>query len=260
MFIILLLFVFACSGGQLTEAVRRRPYQVILLDECEKANREVSNVLLQVFDEGHLTDGQGRKVDFRNTIIIMTSNLGAAASYEAGLTDSPVIEQFMMQAVRQHFPPEFINRLDDIVVFQRLGKEVMPSIVEIQMKDVQKLLKDQKVEIRLTEEGKRWLAEKGHDPNYGARPLKRVIYKYVLNPLATKVLANEVREGTLVEMRVNPNTKELELAVVRDGYGEVVKPAAVEPLLEPSEEMEPPPSTKSTKPSKKGRSGVSAQL
>lgn len=224
------------EGGQLTEAVRRRPYQVVLLDECEKANREVSNVLLQCFDEGHLTDGQGRKVDFRNTIIIMTSNLGAAASYEAGLVDQPVIEQFMMQAVRHHFPPEFVNRLDDIVVFGRLGKEVMPGIVDIQMKDVQRLLRTQQVELRLTPEGKQWLAEKGHDSNYGARPLKRIIYKYVLNPLAMKVLASEVREGSIVEVGIHRETKELELTVVHEGEGEFVKPAEVEPLMEVSED------------------------
>lgn len=235
------------EGGQLTEAVRRRPYQVILLDECEKAAREVSNVLLQVFDEGHLTDGQGRKVDFRNTIIIMTSNLGAQATYEAELNDPRLIEQMMIGAVRQHFPPEFINRLDDMIVFQRLGIEAMPRIVDIQMSGVSKLLHDQKVEVRLTDAGRTWLASKGHDINYGARPLKRVIYKYVLNPLAIKILANQVREGSVVELRVDRRTDELVLHVVKAGKGDVVKPMGDTGLLEPEDAIiEPLPASHTT--------------
>ena len=219
----------------------------------------VSNVLLQVFDEGQLTDGQGRKVDFKNTIIIMTSNLGASAAYDAGISEGPLIEQFMMQAVRQHFPPEFINRLDDTIVFQRLGKDVMPRIVDIQMKSVRKLLREQKVDIELTPEGKAWLAAKGHDPAFGARPLKRVIYKYVLNPLATKVLANEVREGSTVALQVNAQTKELELKVVKQGDGELVTPANVEPILDtqadiPDAEIVPPSNPVAPPaPPKKGR-------
>lgn len=234
------------EGGQLTESVRRRPYQVILLDECEKAAREVSNVLLQVFDEGFLTDGQGRKTDFRNTIIIMTSNLGAQASYESGLESATEIEALMLSAVRHHFPPEFINRLDDMIVFNRLTPESMPRIVDIQMKGVAKLLRDQKVEVRLTPQGKEWLSRKGHDSVYGARPLKRIIYKYVLNPLATKILANQVREGSVVELRVGPKD-ELELVVVRAGKGDVVKPLNDMELLEPEEAIiEPMPASKTT--------------
>jgi len=222
------------EGGQLTEAIRRRPYQVILLDECEKAAREVSNVLLQVFDEGHLTDGQGRKVDFRNSIIIMTSNLGAAASYEAGLSEPSVIESFMLTAVRQHFPPEFVNRLDDIIVFQRLGPESMPAIVDIQMKEVKKLLEEQQVYVRMTEEARQWLAKKGHDANYGARPLKRVIYRHVLNPLAMRILSSTVHAGSTVELRVNKQDDSLDLHVEDSGKGEVVKPIGSE-LIEPIE-------------------------
>ena len=282
----------AQEGGQLTEAVRRRPYQVILLDECEKAAREVSNVLLQVvsvhterarrkengdetrardasphkvsdgsiwlfvclrvvvvlqFDEGHLTDGQGRKVDFRNTIIIMTSNLGAQATYEAEVSDPRLIEQMMVASVRQHFPPEFINRLDDMIVFNRLGLDAMPRIVDIQMAAVAKLLRDQKVEVRLTEQGRTWLATKGHDINYGARPLKRVIYKYVLNPLAIKILASQVREGSIVELRVDHRSDELVLHVVHAGKGEVVKPMGDTGLLEPEGAViEPMPASRTT--------------
>jgi ATP-dependent Clp protease ATP-binding subunit ClpA len=220
----------------------------------------VSNVLLQVFDEGQLTDGQGRKVDFKNTIIIMTSNLGASAAYDAGIEEGPLIEQFMLQSVRQHFPPEFINRLDDTIVFHRLGKDVMPRIVDIQMAGVRKLLREQKVEIQLTEEGKKWLAEKGHDPAFGARPLKRVIYKYVLNPLAVKVLANEVREGSTVALQVDSRTGELEMQVVKQGEGDLVTPANVEPILDtaadiPEAEIAPPtnPAVSAQKPPKKGR-------
>lgn len=164
------------------------------------------------------------QVDFRNTIIIMTSNLGAQATYEAGLEEPALIEQMMLSAVRHHFPPEFINRLDDMIVFQRLGAEAMPRIVDIQMAGVEKLLRDQRVEVRLTSEGRDWLARKGHDVNYGARPLKRVIYKYVLNPLATDILANRVREGSVVELRVDRATDELVLHVVRTGHGDVVRP------------------------------------
>lgn len=220
---------------------------MILLDECEKAAREVSNVLLQVFDEGFLTDGQGRKTDFRNTIIIMTSNLGAQASYESGLESSAEIEALMLSAVRHHFPPEFINRLDDMIVFNRLTPESMPRIVDIQMKAVAKLLRDQKVEVRLSEQGKEWLARKGHDSVYGARPLKRIIYKYVLNPLATKILANAVREGSVVELRVDAKKDELELAVIRAGKGDVVKPLNDMELMEPEEAViEPMAATKAT--------------
>jgi len=226
------------EGGQLTEAVRRRPYQVVLLDEFEKAAREVSNVLLQVLDEGHLTDGQGRKVDFRNTIILLTSNLGAQASYEAGLDDPALIEATMLQAVRHTFPPEFINRLDDMIVFNRLGREAMPPIVDIQMKHVAAMLADQKVDVRLTKEGRDWLAQKGHDVNYGARPLKRVIYRFVLNPLAMEILAGNVREGSVVELRVNKKTDELVLHVVRAGKGDVVKPINADIIDEA--DIEPP--------------------
>lgn len=231
------LCVCVCSeeGGQLTEAVRRRPYQVILLDESEKAAREVMNVMLQVFDEGRLTDGQGRRVDFRNTIIIMTSNLGAAAGYDAGLTDPAAIEQLMLTAVRRHFPPEFINRLDDVIVFKRLGRDVMPAIVDIQIKAVEQLLRAQGVEVSVTPEARTWLAEKGHDPAFGARPLKRVIVRHLLNPLATRVLAGEVREGSVVELRVDSAADELDLVVVRQGGGEVVKPIDQDALLEPDE-------------------------
>jgi ATP-dependent Clp protease ATP-binding subunit ClpB len=246
-FCILFVFYFCFArGGQLTEAVRRRPYQVILLDEFEKAAREVSNVLLQVLDEGHLTDGQGRKVDFRNTIIIMTSNLGAQATYESGIDDQALIEAAMLQSVRHHFPPEFVNRLDDMVVFNRLSLEDMPRIVDIQMKAVSSMLQQQKVEVKLTAQARKWLATKGHDLHYGARPLKRVIYRYVLNPLATKILAGEVREGSIVELRVDQSLDELTMHIVRTGKGDVVKPINTE-LMDPEEAViEPTPASKTS--------------
>jgi ATP-dependent Clp protease ATP-binding subunit ClpB len=231
-------FRVSSEGGQLTEAVRRRPYQVILLDEFEKAAREVSNVLLQVLDEGHLTDGQGRKVDFRNTIILLTSNLGAQAAYEAGLDDPAIIEASMLQAVRHAFPPEFVNRLDDMIVFNRLELGAMPRIVDIQMRHVADMLRDQKVEVRLTPEGRQWLATKGHDVHYGARPLKRVIYRFVLNPLAIEILGGHVREGSVVELRVDKKTDQLVLHIVRAGKGDVVKPINTELMDESA--IEPP--------------------
>lgn len=190
--------------------------------------------VLQVFDEGHLTDGQGRRVDFRNTIIIMTSNLGAAASYEMGLTETAAIETLMLQAVRHHFPPEFVNRLDDIVVFQRLGPESMPSIVDIQMKDVQSLLAEQRVKVKISPEARQWLSIKGHDANYGARPLKRVIYKHVLNPLAAKILENKVMEGCTVELKVSSDKEDLDLVITDTGSGGAVKLSGTE-LIEPLE-------------------------
>jgi len=173
------------EGGQLTEAVRRRPYQVVLLDEVEKAHREVMNILLQVFDEGHLTDSQGRKVDFRNTIIIMTSNLGAAET-EAEFTEEQN-EAVMKRAMQRHFSPEFLNRVDSAVFFKRLKLEDMVPIVDIQLHNVQKLLRDRRVRVVVSDEAKSWLARTGHDPVYGARPLKRTVHNHILEPLSRMI-------------------------------------------------------------------------
>ena len=189
------------EGGALTEAVRRRPYQVILFDEIEKAHPDVFNVLLQVLDDGRLTDGQGRTVDFRNTLIIMTSNLGSEylVNQKEG-EDSSAVEGQVMDVVRAHFRPEFLNRVDEIILFHRLRREDMGQIVDIQLKRLAKLLADRKITLELDDQAKDWLGNKGYDPAYGARPLKRVIQKYVQDPLAEMVLAGKVRDGETVKI------------------------------------------------------------
>jgi len=187
------------EGGALTEAVRRRPYQVVLFDEIEKAHPDVFNVLLQVLDDGRLTDGQGRTVDFRNTLIIMTSNLGSEflVNQPEGEDTSAVRDQ-VMGVVRAHFRPEFLNRIDEIILFHRLQKSEMGRIVEIQFARLTKLLEDRKIELELDAKARDWLAEKGWDPAYGARPLKRVIQRSVQDPLAEMILAGEVKDGDRV--------------------------------------------------------------
>jgi len=190
------------EGGALTEAVRRRPYQVILFDEIEKAHPDVFNVLLQVLDDGRLTDGQGRTVDFRNTLIIMTSNLGSEylVSQPEG-EDSDQVRDQVMGVVRAHFRPEFLNRVDEIILFHRLKREHMGRIVDIQMQRLAKLLADRKITILLDESAKEWLGKKGYDPSYGARPLKRAIQKYVQDPLAEMLLEGKVQDGAEVEIK-----------------------------------------------------------
>ncbi len=189
------------EGGVLTEAVRRRPYQVVLFDEVEKAHPDVFNVLLQVLDDGRLTDGQGRVVDFTNTLIILTSNLGSQylTQLDEG-QDVDTVEPQVMEVVRGHFRPEFLNRLDEIVLFHRLGQEHMGPIVDIQVARVQKLLKDRKIVLDLTDAAKRWLGRVGYDPVYGARPLKRAVQRYLQDPLAEKLLAGEVPDGSHVHI------------------------------------------------------------
>ena len=193
------------EGGSLTEAVRRRPYQVILFDEIEKAHPDVFNVLLQVLDDGRLTDGQGRTVDFRNTLIVLTSNLGS--EYLAGLPEGQAVDAVrgqVMEAVRAAFRPEFLNRLDEILLFRRLSRDDMVGIVDIQLGQLQKLLEDRKVALEIDPEAKKWLAETGYDPVYGARPLKRVIQRELQNPLAEKILAGEIRDGETVRVTASP--------------------------------------------------------
>ena len=189
------------EGGALTEAVRRRPYQVVLFDEIEKAHPDVFNVLLQVLDDGRLTDGQGRTVDFRNTLIIMTSNLGSEflVNQPEG-EDTGAVREQVMGMVRAHFRPEFLNRVDEIILFHRLQRSEMGAIVEIQFKRLQRLLEDRKIVLDLDAGGRDWLAEKGWDPAYGARPLKRVIQRSVQDPLAEMILAGKVRDGDHVEI------------------------------------------------------------
>ena len=189
------------EGGVLTEAVRRRPYQVILFDEVEKAHSDVFNVLLQVLDDGRLTDGQGRVVDFSNTLIILTSNLGS--QYLAALGDDEDVEKAepqVMEVVRAHFRPEFLNRLDEIILFHRLAAQHMAPIVDIQLGRVSKLLKDRKIVIELTEAARNWLGRVGYDPVYGARPLKRAIQRHVQDPLADLILRGDVPDGSMVHI------------------------------------------------------------
>jgi ATP-dependent Clp protease ATP-binding subunit ClpB len=187
------------EGGALTEAVRRRPYQVILFDEIEKAHSDVFNVLLQVLDDGRLTDGQGHKVDFRNTLIVMTSNLGAdyLVNQPEG-EDTDAVRDQVMAVVRSAFRPEFLNRVDEIILFHRLKREHMGRIVDIQMKRLAKLLEDRKITIDLDPAAREWLADKGYDPAYGARPLKRVIQKSVQDPLAEFILSGHIKDGERV--------------------------------------------------------------
>jgi len=202
------------EGGVLTEAVRRRPYQVVLFDEIEKAHPDVFNVLLQVLDDGRLTDGQGHTVDFRNTLIIMTSNLGS--EYLAALDDDADValaREQVMGAVRGHFRPEFLNRVDEIILFHRLNRAQMDAIVDIQMTYLEALLRDRKIEIDLDAKARKWLADAGYDPVYGARPLKRVIQRRLQNPLAEMILAGDIKDGDTIIVSANDeliiNGKEL---------------------------------------------------
>ena len=201
------------EGGQLTESVRRRPYSVVLLDEVEKAHADVFNILLQVLDDGRLTDGQGRTVDFRNTILIMTSNLGSHALADQNLDDKAKHDT-VMGVVRQHFRPEFLNRLDEIVMFTPLSRENLAKIVDINLARVNRRLADRRISIELTDNAKQWLANTGYDPTYGARPLRRLIQTSVEDQLARKLLAGEVPDGSVVGLDVAPDGNGLEVTDV----------------------------------------------
>jgi ATP-dependent Clp protease ATP-binding subunit ClpB len=182
------------QGGQLTEAVRRRPYTVVLFDEVEKAHPDVFDVLLQVLDEGRLTDGQGRTVDFRNTILILTSNLGSGGS-----------EEQVMAAVRAHFKPEFLNRIDEIVLFHRLSQEDIAQIVDIQVTQLAKRLEDRGLHLELTEAARDHVAKVGYDPDFGARPLKRVLQREVADPIALEVLKGSYADGDTIVVDAAPD-------------------------------------------------------
>jgi ATP-dependent Clp protease ATP-binding subunit ClpB len=184
------------EGGQLTEAVRRRPYSVLLLDEIEKAHADVFNVLLQLLDDGRLTDGQGRIVDFTNTVVIMTSNIGSQLLADG--IDEDIAEERVLGALRDHFRPEFLNRVDEIVVFGRLDREQLAEIVELQVARLRRRLDERGVELELTDAAAELLAREGYDPAYGARPLKRLVQRRIENPLAQRILAGEVRDGDRV--------------------------------------------------------------
>jgi len=186
------------EGGQLTEQVRRRPYAVVLFDEIEKAHPDVFNVLLQMMDDGRLTDGKGRVVDFKNTILIMTSNLGSSYLQAENLRtpeDFEKASEQVMNALHGHFRPEFLNRVDDIIVFGPLGKEQLVKIIELRLEDVRRLLADRKISIELTDSAKELLFTQGYDANFGARPLKRAIQKLIQDPLALKILDGEILHG-----------------------------------------------------------------
>jgi ATP-dependent Clp protease ATP-binding subunit ClpB len=189
------------QGGQLTEAVRRRPYSVILLDEVEKAHPEVFDVLLQVLDDGRLTDGQGRTVDFRNTILILTSNLGSQVLIDPGLSWDEK-QETVQQLVRQAFKPEFVNRLDDIVVFAPLTLEDLGQIVELNIDRLGKRLADRRLELAVTPAARRWLAERGYDPVYGARPLRRLMQREIDDKLAKALIGGDVHDGDTVRVDV----------------------------------------------------------
>ncbi len=189
------------EGGYLTEAVRRKPYSVLLLDEVEKAHPDVFNILLQVLDDGRLTDGQGRTVDFRNTIIILTSNLGSEYLVALGDgEDSDKARDQVMGVVRQAFRPEFLNRLDEVILFHRLNRQNMTGIVDIQLQRLDALLAERKLELKLDANAKQWLADAGYDPVYGARPLKRVIQRELQNPLATLILEGKFKSGDVIDV------------------------------------------------------------
>ena len=193
------------EGGALTEAVRRRPYSVVLFDEIEKAHPDVFNVFLQILDDGRLTDGQGRTVDFRNVVLVMTSNIGSQHIVELGEGQREELLQRVDEALRAHFKPEFLNRIDETIVFHQLSQEHTRRIVDIQLERVKKLLADRRIVLEVSDAAKDLLAEKGHDPHYGARPLKRVIQRWLQDPLAMKVLEGEFPEGSkvLVDARVS---------------------------------------------------------
>jgi ATP-dependent Clp protease ATP-binding subunit ClpB len=204
------------EGGQLTEAVRRRPYSVVLLDEVEKAHPDVFNVLLQVLDDGRLTDGQGRTVDFRNTVVIMTSNLGSQVIQElAGEANYARMKSAVLEIVGQHFRPEFVNRVDEIVVFHPLGREHIRRIVDIQVAYLRKRLGDREIGLELDNEARDRLGEAGFDPVYGARPLKRAIQQQLEYPLAQRILRGEFAPGSSVLVTVKDDALAFERKVAK---------------------------------------------
>ncbi|MFH1865167.1 MAG: AAA family ATPase, partial [Candidatus Eisenbacteria bacterium] len=186
------------EGGYLTEAVRRRPYSVVLLDEIEKAHPDVFNVLLQILDDGRLTDGKGRTVDFTNAIIIMTSNVGSEWISELGGSDEDEMRRRVMDALRAQFRPEFLNRIDDTVIFRSLSLDEIKEIVDIQVRHLRDLLRGRKMDVELTDAARDTIAREGFDPVYGARPLKRALQREVQNPLAVRILEGEFKEGDTV--------------------------------------------------------------
>ncbi len=197
------------EGGFLTEAVRRRPYSIVLMDEIEKAHPEVFNILLQILDDGRLTDGHGRTVDFKNTVVIMTSNIGSQWIMDLGEKDYEEMRRRVMDAVKAHFKPEFLNRVDELVIFHSLGLEQIKAIVEIQVKKLEKRLLERRIQLKMTERAKEWLAKEGFDPAYGARPLKRVIQKEIQDKLALRILEGKFKDGSTITAEVDDRKGEL---------------------------------------------------
>ena len=202
------------EGGQLTEAVRRRPYSVILFDEIEKAHPDVFNILLQILDDGRLTDSQGRVVNFRNSVIIMTSNLGSPLILEqSGRMRDPdaraEVEAAVMQELRRHFRPEFLNRVDDVIVFRPLADGDLERIVELQLRRAERLLAERKISLQVTDAAKALIAEEGYEPAFGARPLKRAIQRLIMNPLAIRILEGEFDDGDRIRIDREPGTAQL---------------------------------------------------
>jgi ATP-dependent Clp protease ATP-binding subunit ClpB len=197
------------EGGFLTEAVRRRPYSIVLMDEIEKAHPEVFNILLQILDDGRLTDGHGRTVDFKNTVVIMTSNIGSQWIMDLGEKDYEEMRRRVMDAVKAHFKPEFLNRVDELIIFHSLGLEQIKAIVEIQVKKLEKRLLERRIQFKMTERAKEWLAKEGFDPAYGARPLKRVIQKEIQDKLALRILEGKFKDGSTITAEVDDRKGEL---------------------------------------------------
>lgn len=200
------------DAGQLTEAVRRKPYAVLLFDEFEKAHRDISAMLLQVLDEGFLTDAQGHKVDFRNTMIVLTSNLGASAlvaDESPGSEISPEVKNEVMEVVQASYPPEFLNRIDEFIVFKRLSKDALRDIVDIRLRELQARLDDRRITLEVDEGVKSWLCDKGYDPRYGARPLNRLISKEVGNSLADKIIRGNIKGGETAKVVVEEGGEHL---------------------------------------------------
>ncbi|MCK5554976.1 MAG: AAA family ATPase, partial [Alphaproteobacteria bacterium] len=200
------------EGGSLTEAVRRRPYQVVLFDEVEKAHSDVFNILLQVFDDGRLTDGQGRVVNFSNTVLIMTSNLGSEYLIEQKEGESvDKVRDMVMDTVHRAFRPEFLNRIDEILLFSRLSRSLMVNIVDIQLFDLQKMLDDRNIRLELDDEAKQYIANAGYDPAYGARPLKRIIQKELQNPLSNLIIEGKIMDDSRIEVTTSKAGLEIKI-------------------------------------------------
>jgi ATP-dependent Clp protease ATP-binding subunit ClpC len=206
------------EGGQLTEAVRRRPYRVILFDEIEKAHPEIWNSLLQILDDGRLTDGQGRIVDFRNTVLIMTSNLGTEFIRSGGTLgflqpdstdEEKTSHEKIEKALKSTFRPEFLNRIDEIIIFSQLTQEQMLKIVDLQMKEIQERLQEQGLQVVLTKNAREWLAKEGYDPNFGARPLKRILQKHIESPLSVEILAGNFEHDDKVKVDLSEDGKQI---------------------------------------------------